>query len=149
MIETRHAKTIHADKQTVWDVISDIKCYPMWNPFVKSCKTTFEVGSPIKMRVYVLPWFAMPQRETILAYVEGEMVDYGFKLPLNMLHSSRKHILTAVDGETTKYESIHVLGGWLSPLVKLTLGRQLRRGFGDMADGIAVRAEELADKKRR
>lgn len=140
MFQILLTEEIKAPKDIVWDVIANTKEYPIWNKFVVACESSFQVGSPIKMQVRVLPFFAMPQKETIFQYKEGELIEYGMKLPFGLLSSSRKHILSELDESTTKYESVFELQGLLSSLVGVLLGSQLRRGFGDMSSGIASRS---------
>lgn len=144
MIEILHTEKVSAPKEVVWDVIADIDAYPEWNTFVVGCKSSLEVGKPIMMWVRVLPWFAMPQRETVFAHRAGEFLEYGIKLPLGMLRSSRQHVVTAVDENHAQYDSIFRLQGWFAPVVKLLLKGQLQRGFNDMTSGVVARAEAKA-----
>ena len=143
MLEIRFTKEIEAPCNIVWSVITNAHEYAEWNEFVTSCRSSFEVGSPIKMKVRVLPFFSMPQQETIRRCEDGCLIEYGFCKPLGMLSSSRHHILTSTGEAKTRYESVLVLKGWLAPIVRLMLGRQLRRGFGDMTEGIACRSEQI------
>ena len=137
------SETIATPKHIVWDVICNTADYPLWNTFMVRCHSSFEPGTPITMRVRVLPFMAMPQKETVRQNRAGEFLEYGIKLPLGMLASTRHHQLTAIDNSTTHYESAFVLSGWLAPLVRLLLSAQLKRGFNDMTRGIAHRSLEV------
>jgi hypothetical protein len=53
------------------------------------------------------------------------------------------HILKSLDVNTTQYQSVFVLKGILSPIVGMLLGRQLRRGFSEMTDGIVTQAVKI------
>lgn len=138
---------IKAPKEIVWDVISNTADYPKWNKFVVSCKSSFQVGSPIVMTVKVLPFMPMKQKETILKHTPGEFLEYGVNIPLGILSSSRQHILSSNDSNNTTYESVFILKGLLSSLVGFLLGAQLRRGFGDMTNGIARRSIAIYTQK--
>lgn len=146
MFTVKHTETINVPKQVVWDVICNTKDYPLWNKFVVACDSTFEEGSPIKMKVKVFLFMAMPQKETIFKNKKGEFLEYGIKIPFGTLSSSRQHILTAVDENTTQYESVFILKGWFSSVVGFLLGSQLRRGFSDMTQGIVGRSLEVNNK---
>lgn len=149
MFEINLQETIAAPAQIVWEVITAVEDYPHWNPFIVACETTFDVGSPIVMRVALTPSRTITQTETIFRNEPGRLIEYGVKGTPLLLYSSRKHIVTPRPGghdgepEQTLYESQFVLKGMLSPMVKLMLGKHLRRGFRDMAKGIAQRAETL------
>lgn len=127
---------IDAPKEIVWNVITDIKDYPNWNQFIRECDTTFQVGSPINMKVQLLPSLSIWQKETIWRFEEGKLIDYGIKYSFGLLSSSRQHILTAIDKQITRYESLFILKGLLAPIVKVILGRQLKKGFESMTTGI-------------
>lgn len=134
---------IPAPKNVVWDVICNTSDYPSWNPFVVACHSTFEVGSPIVMKVRVLPFMAMSQTESIRQNIKGELLEYGIHIPAGILHSSRQHILASINPNTTRYRSVFMLEGALAPLVSLLLGSQLHRGFRDMTTGIVMQAKKL------
>lgn len=136
------SRTINAPRKAVWDVITNTECYAEWNKFVVACDTTFEPATPIRMKVKLLP-FTINQKETIWNCREEELIDYRTKQPLKMLSSIRQHKLEVINESMTRYHSLFELKGWLSPIVKLFLGKQLRRGFTDMTDGVVQRSEEL------
>lgn len=142
MFQIVQRERIRAPRQRVWEVICKTDDYPEWNPFVVACDSSFAVGSLIRMRVRVLPWFAMPQTETVRANREGEFLEYGIRLPLGLLESSRQHYLSELNANTSHYESRFCLRGPLAPLVSVLLGAQLRRGFREMTLGIVARASE-------
>ena len=114
MFQIVQRERIRAPRQRVWEVICKTDDYPEWNPFVVACDSSFAVGSPIRMRVRVLPWFAMPQTETVRANREGEFLEYGIRLPLGLLESSRQHYLSELNANTSHYESRFCLRGPLA-----------------------------------
>lgn len=141
-IEFEHE--INAPPAVVWQVLTDQSAYPQWNPFVVQSESTLAVGEPIVMRVRVLPFFAQPQTEVIYEHEPEKLLSYGIKGdPVGALRSYRSHRLTPVEGGTG-YQSLFELSGWFAPVVGLLLARQLRRGFRQMSQAIAERAEMLA-----
>jgi hypothetical protein len=144
MLSIIFTREIKAPKQTVWDVIADTAAYAQWNPFVPSCKSSFVVGSPIVMKVRLLPSLTITQKETIQQNRPGEFLAYGVNIPLSILSSTRQHVLTAIDENTTRYESVFILKGALSSVVSALLKKNLTQGFSDMTDGLVARAEQLA-----
>ena len=141
-IEFEHE--INASPAVVWQVLTDQSAYPQWNPFVVHSESTLKVGEPIVMRVRVLPFFAQPQTEVIYEHEPEKLLSYGLKGDsLGALRSYRSHRLTPVEGGT-RYQSSFELSGWFAPVVGLLLARQLRRGFRQMSQAIAERAEMLA-----
>ncbi len=139
-----HTLEVAAPAATVWNVVTDLARYPEWNPFVVACRSTLEPGSPIVMRVRVLPFVAQPQRETILEHVPGRRLSYGLTpLPLGVLASRRSHEVEALGPERARYVSRFELSGWLAPLVAMLLGQRLRAGFTAMSSALVARAAAL------
>lgn len=139
-----HTLDVTAPAATVWSVVTDLDRYPEWNPFVVACRSTLAVGSPIAMRVRVLPFVAQPQRETIFEHDPGRRLRYGIApLPLGALASSRSHEVEPVADERARYISCFELRGWLAPVVEALLGRRLATGFAAMSAALVARAETL------
>jgi hypothetical protein len=142
----RIAQTLEvaAPAATVWHVITDLPRYPEWNPFVVQCRSTLEPGTPIVMRVRVLPFMAQPQRETIFEHVPGQRLRYGIApLPLGALASNRSHAVEAITADRSRYLSDFALDGWLAPLVARLFERRLAAGFAAMSGAIKARAEAI------
>lgn len=147
MFEIIFTREINAPIATVWHVIVDTAAYPQWNPFITECESSFEVGSAIRMRVNFGSSGRM-QTEYISANRSPELLEYRMKpIPL-LLNSRRQHRLVSLDSDTTRYESCFRLKGVLAPMVRLSLGKQLERGFSQMTDGIARQAESLYQAKK-
>lgn len=137
---------INASPAQVWEVITDLKRYPEWNPFMRECSTTFKPGAPIDMKVAL---FAKPQaqQEIVKEYVEGKLFAYNMKpVPGGTLSSFRSHEVEALPNGRTRYRSYFHLKGWLMPVVRGLLGARLQKGFAGMTQGIQERAEKMAAK---
>lgn len=143
----KHDLNIPASKATVWNVITDLKRYGEWNQFVVACESTLAIKSPIRMQVRVLPFFAMPQKETIFDHQPGQKLSYGISMPFGILSSYREHFVETNNSGSTRYRSRFELSGGLAPIVRLLLRKQLQRGFDDMANGIKQRSMQLEQIK--
>jgi uncharacterized protein YndB with AHSA1/START domain len=142
-LEIDGSETVAVPAAVVWRVLTDVDVYPEWNPFVLTCRTSWKVGTPIVMKVRLTPRTTIRQSETIRRYDDGRLIEYGIDLPGGLLSSARRHVVTAVDDTTTRYDSEFVLSGRLAPLVRRLLGMHLGRGFGDMTAAVARRAEQV------
>lgn len=139
-----HSLEAAAPAATVWDVVTDLARYPEWNPFVVACRSTLVPGSPIVMRVRVVPFVAQPQSETIFEHVPGRLLSYGLAgLPLGALASRRSHEVESLSSDRSRYVSRFELRGWLAPLVRALLGGRLTTGFTGMSHALVARAESL------
>lgn len=134
---------IAAPASVVWEVITDLKRYPDWNPFCLSCESTLKPGDPIDMTVKLM---ARPQqqREWMLEFVDGKRFAYRMKpVPLGALSSFRSHDVQADGAQRTHYRSYFHLKGWLRGLVLALFRDKLEAGFAGMTDAVKTRAETL------
>jgi hypothetical protein len=138
-----HTLEIDAPLATAWQVLIDLERYRDWNPFVVECRSTLIPGAPIDMQVELGAAQPRPQRETIFEHRPQQFLSYGINAPLGALRSRRSHEFTALAPQRTLYKSKFNLGGWLSPIVALSLEKNLRRGFEGMSNALKARAESL------
>jgi hypothetical protein len=144
-----HTLEAAAPAETVWTVVTDLARYPEWNPFVVACRSTLVPGSPIVMRVRVLPFVAQPQREIVFEHAPGRRLSYGIAaLPLGALASLRAHEVEVLAADRSRYVSTFELRGWLAPVVEALLGRRLAAGFAAMSAALQARAERLHGERR-
>ncbi|MFF2550244.1 SRPBCC family protein [Nocardia sp. NPDC058058] len=135
---------IDAPADLVWQVLTDVAKYGEWNPFVSSCQTTLEPGTPIDMQVQLLGSKPRQQREYIRTHTPGKEFSYNMKPVPGLLNSLRQHNVIPLEDGRTRYTSHFELNGPLSILVSAVLGGAMRKGFGGMTDGLKQRAEALA-----
>jgi hypothetical protein len=134
---------INAPAEVVWDVITDLPRYGEWNPFVLECRSTLKPGEPIVMKVK-LGMMTQTADEVIQDVRPKSHLSYHMKpVGPGVLSSYRSHNIESVDTTHSRYHSHFELKGWLMPLVRLLMGKNMRDGFVGMTDGIKRRAEQL------
>lgn len=133
---------IKAPAAVVWEVITDLKRYPEWNPFCLTCSSTLKPGDPITMTVKLMN---KPQQqvERMLVYVEGQRFSYCMKPVPGMLSSFREHALESLGPERTRYRSTFHLKQWFRVVVLALVGDKLEQGFAGMTAAVQSRAEQL------
>ena len=138
-----HELDINAPIDTVWQVIANFSEYSQWNPFIVGCSCDLQVGNTIEMKVSMKEGGTpLTQTEYITEVEPGKHFAYvSPKRPTFLLRSYRSHTLTALNTGKTLYQSHFELHGWLSPLIKLFVGKSLLRGFDGMSKAIVRRSE--------
>ncbi|WP_019202535.1 SRPBCC domain-containing protein [Tsukamurella sp. 1534] len=140
-----HTREIAAPAALVWQTLTDFDAYGEWNPFAVSARCDLRPGGAITMRVALLPGRVMTQEEVVVAVDEGRGFSYSMKpAPGGLLRSIRDQRIEDLGDGRSRYTSHFQLDGPLSPVVGLTLGTFLRRGFDGNVDGLVGRAEHLA-----
>jgi len=138
-----HDLEVKASADAVWQVITDFDSYKQWNPFLLDCESSMQPGEPIDLTVQ-LGKQVRQEQEIIDTVTPGKGFTYRMKpMPGGALSSHRIHEITVIDENTCRYRSRFELQGWLSPVVKLAVGKHLLSGFGGMSHGIKDRAEAL------
>ncbi|HXG27318.1 MAG TPA: SRPBCC domain-containing protein [Nevskiales bacterium] len=134
---------IDAPADVVWEVLTDLPRYGEWNPFVLECQSSLKPGEAIDMKVR-LGNRLQTANEVMLEFEPKRRFAYRMKpLPPGALASYRSHDLNPLDGKRCRYVSHFELCGWLMPLVRALMGRQLEAGFAGMTDGLKQRAEQV------
>jgi uncharacterized protein YndB with AHSA1/START domain len=142
---TDHTRDINAPASLVWQALTDFDSYGEWNPFVPSATCDLRPGGRFAMQVALIPGRVMSQTEFVVAVDEGRGFSYSMKpAPGGLVRSIRDQRIEDLGDGRSRYTSHFRIDGALSPVVGATLGRFLRRGFDDHADGLVARAEQLA-----
>lgn len=138
---------INAPAAVVWEVITDLKRYPEWNPFCLACSSSLRPGEPITMTVKLMQ---KPQQavEVMREYVEGTRFSYCMKPVPGLLSSFREHALESLGPERTRYRSTFQLKQWFRVVVLALFRSKLEQGFAGMTAAVKARAEQLwAERK--
>jgi uncharacterized protein YndB with AHSA1/START domain len=134
---------VDAPASVVWSVLTELPAYGQWNPFVPECRSTLRPGDRIEMRVK-LGKRTSTQVEVMTAFDEGRGFAYRMRpLPFGALSSLREQRVEAIDESRARYHSRFELQGWLMPLVRRLLGRELEVGFSGMTQGLKRRSEQV------
>ncbi|HNP56541.1 MAG TPA: SRPBCC domain-containing protein [Gordonia sp. (in: high G+C Gram-positive bacteria)] len=140
-----HSVEIAAPAATVWAVLTDFDAYGQWNPFVPHASCTLEPGTPIDMQVRLRGDNLRRQREFVNSVTPGRSFSYSMKpAPLGLLRSVREQTVLPSGPGTSHYASHFQIDGALTPVVSTLLGKDMRRGFDDMAAALKQRAEEIS-----
>lgn len=132
---------INATPEKVWNILTDFKNYPLWNPFIQSLEGDVKVGNQIKVRISPPEGNAMTFKPKVLVYeAEKELTWLGtlvFKGLFDGEHSFK--LITNTDGTTTFIQS-EDFSGILVGLFKGTVGKT-KRGFELMNEKLKSLAE--------
>lgn len=132
---------INAPAEKVWNILTDFKNYPIWNPFIQSLEGNVKVGNQIKVRISPPEGNAMTFKPKVLVYEsERELTWLGtlvFKGLFDGEHSFK--LVRNTDGTTTFIQS-EDFSGILVGLLKGTLGKT-KMGFELMNEKLKSLAE--------
>jgi len=138
----RAETVIDAPVGKVWSVLVDFENYPSWNPFTTSIKTNFKVGEKVDMMVAMTSKRSISQVEWIKAIEPERKMCWGMTLGAPfLLKAERCQILKSVKGSQTRYYTDDTFSGLLVPLIMLTHGKHVQRGFIKVAAALKAKVE--------
>jgi len=130
MKELRSEIIINVSKDKVWEVFTNFKQYPEWNPFIKSVKGKIVEGQ--KIQVYLTPPEAkgINMKPTILKFRKDNELSWIGLLLIPGLFDG-EHIFELIDNEngTTKFVQREKFSGVLLPFLKKLLDYNTEMGF--------------------
>jgi hypothetical protein len=137
------SSVINAPLERVWSVLIDLERYGEWNSFVPSMRSSFEVGALLTMQVQMREKMRVKSVEDITAIEPQRLLAWKTRAPRWFLSGERFQLVTAIDAATTQYWTREAFIGLFSPVLKVSLGKDLQRNFDMMAQDLKVRAESL------
>ena len=127
---------IEAPIEVVWDVLTDVEHYGVWNPFTPEVRTDFRLGSPARLRVRMGP-MKMKITETVCAFEKPRLIAWSKAFGARwLLVAVREQHLEPLDESSCNYHNSDRLTGGLAPVVSLCFGGYMRRGFTDVGVGL-------------
>lgn len=131
-------RTIEAEPQVVWDLLTTAADYPDWNPAVLGVEGEIEDGATIRLTSVV-----NPQRQFKLKVTDvrppNHMVWWD-GMPLGLFKGVRTFDVTANGDGTSEFEMEEVYSGLMAPLITKSIPDQTE-AFNQFADGLKRAAE--------
>ena len=134
---------INAPIDVVWSVLTEVDKYREWNPFTPQAGTDFTIGSPVNLLVRMGP-AKFRRAERVCAFEEHRLIAWKKEFGARwFLLSVREQHLEPVGKTSCSYHNTDRLTGVLAPMVFACFGAYMRRGFGDVAEGLKAYAEAI------
>jgi hypothetical protein len=132
---------IEAPPETVWQVLTDFRQYPDWNPFMPHAEGDIREGATIEVRIEPPGGRGMTFRPTLRRVEPNRELRWLGRLLLPKLFDG-EHIFELHPAEEgTRFIQRENFGGLLVPLLWGTLEGATRRGFEAMNQALKERAE--------
>ena len=148
MIEVRSSIEIEASAETVWRILTDLRTYRAWNPFIRHARGSLEVGGEVRVRVR--PRFKLPLRFSARIVDRDERHELRWQGAFGgrwLARGDHRFTITPLGDRRVRFEQAEVFDGIVPRLGKRLLAREVEAGFAAMNTELALRAEraELAE----
>lgn len=139
-MSTRYAvtRTIGADPQVIWDLLTNADAYPEWNPAVIEIEGVIADGNRIALTSTV-----NPNRQFKLNVSEVDAphrMVWSDGMPLGLFKGVRTIEIVANEDGTSEFSMVEVFSGLMEPLISKSIPDQTR-SFEEFADGLRAAAE--------
>lgn len=131
-------RTIDAEPQVIWDLLTNASAYPEWNPAVLGIEGDIREGQKIKLTSIV-----NPDREFKLDVSEmrppNRMV-WSDGMPLGLFRGVRTFTVSSKGDGSSEFKMEEVYSGLMEPLISRSIP-DMTDSFNQFADGLKEAAE--------
>jgi hypothetical protein len=141
MLELRTETEIDAPVERVWQVLTDFRSFPEWNPFIRRIQGRPIEGSRLEVVLGASGTRAMKFRPRVLKVIANRELRWLGRLGVPRLFDG-EHIfeLEALGPTRTKFVQRERFRGIFLPFLRRSLDRDARRGFEEMNQALRERA---------
>lgn len=143
---------IDAPASVVWEVLTDLPNYSLWNPFCIRAESTLEMGAPVYMTLvsYTMPGELAPNVEHICAFEPERLLSWELKdNPVWPYPARRDQIIEPLGENRCRYRSTDAFLGDNGIHVMRFCGPWVKRAFDDSGRGLKARAELLWNERQK
>ena len=127
--------------EKVWEILTDFKNYPQWNPFIKNAQGNIREGEFLKVQIQPPGRNAMMfQPKVLKAGANQELRWKGKLLMPGLFDGEHSFLLKEISPQKTKFIHSEKFTGILVPLFKNVL-KDSKRGFELMNEALKKRCE--------
>lgn len=133
---------INASPEKVWSVLTDLKSYAEWNPFIKSIEGDLESGKRLKIKISPPGGSTMNFKPKVLELKAGKELKWlGHLLIPRLFDGEHKFELIEQKDATTLFIQSERFSGVLTNLLPKKVFINTEMGFQQMNQGLKERVE--------
>lgn len=136
-----HRIGVQAPASVLWEIIADLPAWSQWNTLYPEAEGEIRIGAPLNLRL-ALP--GQPERmiqPVILDWVPQEQLHWRLSALGGLVTSVRFIEIEAMGPQNAILSNGEIFGGLLGGVVAGRMRKSIRRGFTEMGEALAARAE--------
>jgi hypothetical protein len=127
---------IDCDHEDIWNALTDLGNYHIWNPFTPKVETNWQIGDKVILTVQMKEGKKpIKQIEYITRYDAVTELAWGMKWGIFLKAERVQQISIDTNGKTS-YFTEDIIEGMLSPIVHLLYGKSIQAGFDALAKSL-------------
>ena len=133
---------IHASSERVWQILSDFKAFPQWDPFIRWTKGEAKAGARLEVHIQPSGASGMTFKPTVLKAEPNQELRWLGRFLIPGLFDG-EHIFTieSLGTQQVRFTQREIFTGWLVPIMAHGLDTDTRRGFEEMNRALKDLAE--------
>lgn len=136
MLEIKTEILINATSEKVWQALTELKCYPLWNPFIKNLAGNLIVGEKLVVQI-APPGKKEMTFSPMLIKANGSELRWVGKFLFPFLFKGEHYfILEPVNNNQTKFIHGEIFNGLLVSLMEKDLRGATYQGFIAMNEAL-------------
>lgn len=136
-----HRIGIQAPAETVWEIVSDLKAWPIWNPYYSLFDVELKIGAPATIVLALPDREAQTVKGAVIDWIPYEQVHIGVRFVGRWLQATRYIEIDAVSKEACILANGDYYFGPLARFMPRPLKAKVRRAFEHMNQLIKEKAE--------
>jgi len=144
-----HSETaIYAGPERVWEILTDFRAYPEWNPFIPRITGSLETGSRLDVQLQPPGGRGVRMRPTVQAVEPSRELRWLGHLGIpGLFDGEHRFRIEAVGADRVRFVQEERFTGLLAPLVLRFVERSTQQGFEAMNQALKARAEQLSSSR--
>lgn len=143
------AVEIEAPASVVWQVLTDLDNYRLWNPFCISAVSTLELGAPVHMTLtdYSSGTGTFLNTEYVCAVVPERLLSWELRATAESPQAARRdQIIEHITENRCRYYSTDAFLGEVAQEIMTDSGDWVKRAFDDTATALKEHSELVFKK---
>ena len=133
---------IQTSEDKVWDILTDLKSFPQWNPFIRKAEGNIKLGEKLKIILQPSGSGKMAFNPTIIKLEhKRELRWLGHLLIPGLFDGEHIFVIEKIEFNRIKFIQRELFRGLLVPFFAGTLDKGTKNGFIEMNIALKNRAE--------
>lgn len=133
---------IDAPPRRIWDILTDFRAYPTWNPFVRKISGKLDVGARLTVTLQLPKGTVVTMGPTLLVVEpERELRWLGHMIVPGLFDGEHSFRIVPRENGRVRFVQAEKFSGLLVPLAKSSLEGGTRAGFEAMNRALRLRTE--------
>ena len=142
-LRVEHRIGVEAPAEIIWEVISDLKSWEVWNKLYPKASGEIHIGSMLDVTL-ALPGEAPRQiQPTVLEWVPNEQLHWRLTMLGGLVKTVRYFEIESLAKANCIVSNGEIIGGLMGPRVGKRMARTIYRAFIEMNEALKARAEAL------